>query len=146
MSTSFATPWTIAHQAPLSVEFLKQEYWSQLPFPSSGDLPNPGIKPMPPALAGGFFTTEPPGKPPFPHTSPYSLTQSDFTPPPLQGHCSSQGHGPLLTSRALLSHIQHYRPPSLSWAHSSQSPDMSQVSNWQKLKSQVILSVGEVGK
>ena len=62
----FETPWTIAHQAPLSMGFTRQEYWSGLPFPSSGDLPNAGIKckpPMSPALAGRFFTTEQPGKP-----------------------------------------------------------------------------------
>ena len=59
----FETPWTIAHQAPLSMEFSRQEYWSGLPFPTSGDLPNPAIKPTSPALAGRFFTTEPPGKP-----------------------------------------------------------------------------------
>ena len=57
----FATPWTVAHQAPLSMEFFRREYWSELPFPSSGDLPDPGIKSMSPTLAGGFFTTEPPG-------------------------------------------------------------------------------------
>jgi len=56
------TPWTIAHKALLSMGFPRQEYWSGLPFPSPGDLPDPGIKPMPPALAGGFFTTEPLGK------------------------------------------------------------------------------------
>ena len=55
----FATPWTIAHQAPLSMGFSRQEYWSRLPFPSPGDLPDPGIKPASPALACGFFTTEP---------------------------------------------------------------------------------------
>ena len=59
----FATPWTIAHQAPLSMGFFRQEYWSQLPFPSPGDLPNSGIRSVSPALAGKFFTTEPPGKP-----------------------------------------------------------------------------------
>ena len=59
----FATPWTVACQAPLSMRFSKQEYWSGLPCPSPGDLPNPGIEPASPALAGGFFTTEPPGKP-----------------------------------------------------------------------------------
>ena len=53
---------TVALQAPLSMGFPRQEYWSGLPFPSSGDLPNPGIEPMSPALAGVFFTTEPPGK------------------------------------------------------------------------------------
>ena len=63
MSNSFAIPWTVAHQAPLSIRFLRQEYWSGLPFPSPGDLPDQGIKPASPALAGRFFTTEPPGKP-----------------------------------------------------------------------------------
>ena len=63
MSDSFVTPWTVAYQAPLSTGFPRQEYWSGLPFPSPGDLSDPGIEPMSPALAGGFFTTEPPGKP-----------------------------------------------------------------------------------
>ena len=53
----------IALQAPLSMGFSRQEYWSELPFPSLGDLPDLGIKPTSPALAGVFFTTEPPGKP-----------------------------------------------------------------------------------
>ena len=55
----FATLWTVARQAPLSMGFSRQDYWSGLPFPSQGDLPNPGIKPtslLSPALAGGFFT------------------------------------------------------------------------------------------
>ena len=51
----FATPWTIAHQAPLSKGLSQQEYWSGSPFSPPGDLPNPGIKPASPALAGGFF-------------------------------------------------------------------------------------------
>ena len=62
----FAIPWTVAFQAPLSVGFSRKEYWSGLPFPSLGDLPDPGIEPTchtSPALADGFFTTEPPGKP-----------------------------------------------------------------------------------
>ena len=59
----FATLWTVACQAPLSMWFFREEYWSGLPFPPSGDLPNPGIGPPSPALAGGFFTAEPPGKP-----------------------------------------------------------------------------------
>ena len=61
-----ATPWPVAHEAPRSMEFSRQEYWSGMPFPPPGDLPDPGIKPVSlrsPALAGGFFTTEPPGKP-----------------------------------------------------------------------------------
>ena len=52
-----------AHQAPLSMEFSRQEYWSGLPFPPPGDLPDPGTEPMSPALAARFFTTMPPGKP-----------------------------------------------------------------------------------
>ena len=57
------TPWIGACQAPLSMGFSGQEYWSGLPFPSLGDLSKPGIKLTSPALAGGFFTAEPPGKP-----------------------------------------------------------------------------------
>ena len=60
----FEIPWTVACQASLSVGFSRQEYWSGLPFPSPGDLPESGIEPVSPALAGGFFTMEPPGKPP----------------------------------------------------------------------------------
>ena len=61
--TVFATLLTVARQAPLSMGFPRQEYWSGLPFPSPGDLPVPGIEPISPALASKFFTTEPPGKP-----------------------------------------------------------------------------------
>ena len=57
------TQQTVAHQTPLSMGFSRQEYWSRLPFPSPGDLSDPGIKAVFPALAGGFLTTEPPGKP-----------------------------------------------------------------------------------
>ena len=69
----FATPWTVAPQPPLSMGFSRQEFWSGLPCPLPGDLPDPGIQPMPltsPASAGGFFTTEP-------HTGkPYADTQA----------------------------------------------------------------------
>ena len=58
-----ATPWTVALQASLCIELSRQEHWIGLPFPLPGDLPNPGIKPASPALAGRFFTTEPAGKP-----------------------------------------------------------------------------------
>ena len=53
----FVTPWTVVHQVPLSMKFSRQEYWSELPFPS------PLIEPGSPVLAGGFFTIAPPGKP-----------------------------------------------------------------------------------
>ena len=56
------TPWTASCQAPLSMEFSRQEYWSGLLFPSPGHLPNPAIKPASPTLAGSFFAIEPRGK------------------------------------------------------------------------------------
>ena len=59
----FVTPWTVAHQAPSSMGFSRQEYWSGLPFPSPGDLPDPGIKPGSPAFQADALTSEPPGKP-----------------------------------------------------------------------------------
>ena len=59
----FVTPWTVAYQAPLSMEFSRQEYWSGLPFPSPGDLPDPAIKPGFPALQADALPSEPPGKP-----------------------------------------------------------------------------------
>ena len=58
----FVTPWNVAHQAPLSMEFCRQKYWSGLPLSIPGHLPDPGLKPISPVLAGGFFTTVPPGK------------------------------------------------------------------------------------
>ena len=60
----FVTPWAVACQAPVSMEFSRQEYWSMVPFPPPGDLADPGIEPMSPSSpAGRFFTTEPPGEP-----------------------------------------------------------------------------------
>ena len=76
VAKSFPTlllPHGLARQAPLSMEFPRQEFWSRLPLPSSGDLPDPGIGPMSPALAGGFSTTEPPEKPKCAHTKPYKF-------------------------------------------------------------------------
>ena len=58
----FATPWTVAHQDPKSMRFSKQEYWSGLPFPSPGDLPDPGIEPGSPTLKADALPSEPPGK------------------------------------------------------------------------------------
>ena len=64
----FVTPWTAACQAPLSMGFSRQQYWSGLPFSSPGHLPDPGFESVSPALAGGgFFIAEPPGKPAFAH-------------------------------------------------------------------------------
>ena len=63
VSDSFVTPWTVALQAPLSMEFPRQEYWSGLPFPSPGDLPDLGFEPMSLALTGRFFTVGPLGMP-----------------------------------------------------------------------------------
>ena len=59
----FATPWTVAYQAPPSMGFSRQEYWSGLSFPSPGGLPNPGIEPRSPALQADALPSEPPGKP-----------------------------------------------------------------------------------
>ena len=59
----FATPWTAACQAPLFMGLFRQEYWSELPFPSPGDLPTPGIKPSCPSLQVDSLPSEPPGKP-----------------------------------------------------------------------------------
>ena len=55
----FVTPWTVAYQDPPSMGFSRQEHWTGLPFPSPGDLPNPGIKPGSPALQGGALLSEP---------------------------------------------------------------------------------------
>ena len=57
----FETPWCVAHQAPLSVRFPRQEYWSGLPFPPPGDLPESGLKSRSPALQAGSLPSEPPG-------------------------------------------------------------------------------------
>ena len=62
VAQSCLTPWTVAHQAPPSMGFSRKEYWSGLPFPSPGDLSNPGIKPRSPALQADALTSEPPGK------------------------------------------------------------------------------------
>ena len=64
---TLCNPWPIAHQGPLTIKFSRQEHYSGSPCPPPGDLPDPGIEPaspVSPALAGGFFTPEPPGKPP----------------------------------------------------------------------------------
>ena len=77
MSDSVATSWTVAHRDPLSVGFPRQEHWSGLPFPSPGDLSDPGIELASPAFAGRFFTTELPGKLKSLHTSFNFLGEGD---------------------------------------------------------------------
>ena len=76
MSDSFVTPRAVACQALLSMGFPRQEYWSELSFPPPGDLPNPEIESVSPALTGRFFTTEPPGKPIYMYI--YSFSNSFF--------------------------------------------------------------------
>ena len=79
MSGSFVTSGTAAHQAPPSMGFPRQEYWSGLPFPPPGDLHDPGIKPLSPgpAVAGRFLKTEPPGKPTVEY---YSAAKNEVVP------------------------------------------------------------------
>ena len=74
--TLFATPWTVSCQAPLSLGFFRQEYWSRLPFPYPGDLPDSGIEPGSPALQADALPSEPPGKPELPGKPPGHLGQS----------------------------------------------------------------------
>ena len=78
----FATPWTVAYEAPPSMEFSWQEYWSGLPFPSPGDIPNPGIEPKSPTLQADSLPAEPQGKPQNTGVSSQSLLQGIF---PTQG-------------------------------------------------------------
>ena len=74
----FATSWSVASRAPLSMGFSRQEYWSGLPFPSPGDLPNPGIKPRSPALQADSLPIEPPGEPKNSGVGGLSLLQGIF--------------------------------------------------------------------
>ena len=86
----FVTSWAVAFQAPLSMRFPRQEYWSGFPSPPAADLPNPGIKPESLALAGEFLTTEPTGKPPilYPNANhfPQDWKRSVFIPIPKKGN------------------------------------------------------------
>ena len=72
----FVIPWTVAYQSPQSMEFSRQEYWSGLPLPSPGDLPDPGIEPWSPALQADALPSEPPGKLPVP-VSPVKIPRRD---------------------------------------------------------------------
>ena len=104
--SDYVTLWTVAHQAPLSMEVSRQEYWSGLPFPSPGDLPDPGIKPaslMSPALAGIFFTTS---------TTREALSQK-LSP------CKS--------------HLWHFLPVTLAFSPSCHKQNERQPMDWEKM-------------
>ena len=104
--SAFATLWTVVCQAPLSMGFSRQEYWSGLPFPTPGDLSNPGIKPTSPkdpALAGGLLTTEPPGKPMvFYYSSSNELHHYSYL---ISVHQQQKQYNVLLKKNATIAHI-----------------------------------------
>ena len=89
---TLCNPWTIACQAPLFMEFSRQEYQSGLPFPPPGDLPNPGMEPVSPALAGGFFTAESSGKPNTNHAATQTKIPGGAVNSPLHPHTVNQGY------------------------------------------------------
>ena len=99
----FVTPWTWAHQAPLSIGFSRSEYWSGLPYPSPEDLPYPGIEPRSPALQANFLPTEPQGKPK--NTGKGSLSLLQWILPTQE---LNQG---LLHCRQMLYHLNHQGSP-----------------------------------
>ena len=102
----FATPWTVAYQAPLSMGFSRQEYWSGLPFPSPEDLPDPGIKPQPPALQTDTLLSEPPGKP-INRSNNTTLSHLSEKPSPGLGTClpgASTGKGQISVTKCLPNH------------------------------------------
>ena len=99
MSNS-VTPWTVAHQAPLSMEFSRQEYWGELPFPSPGDLPNPVDEPRSPALQADSSQSEPSGKPLFDQKKVSHLVMSDCLWPMDSSPPDSSVHG-ILQARIL---------------------------------------------
>ena len=82
------TPWTVAHQAPLSMGFSRQEHWSGLPCPPPGCLPDPGIEHTSSVLAGEFFTTEPPGEPVIKKLKSIRLTVQESVPSCPVASCS----------------------------------------------------------
>ena len=130
-----ATPWTVARQAPLSMEFFRQEYWSGMPFPSPGDLPNPRFEPWSLALQADSLPSEPPGKPQVTIRSDKSLSRVQLFATPwtvallcrwnslgkntgvgchslLQGIFPTQGSTPgLMHCRRILHHLSHQRSP-----------------------------------
>ena len=92
MSDSSVTPWTVARQAPPSMGFSRQEHWSGLPFPSPGDLPNPGVEPRSPTLQTDSLPAVPPGKPVV-KRPPANADMGDLGLIPGWGRCPGEGHG-----------------------------------------------------
>ena len=99
------SPWTAAHQAPLSTEFSRQKYWSGLPFPSPGDLPDPGTEPTSPALQADALLTEPPGKPCLGSMLQVLLLQQPWN--PISAFSAQQVY---LCNGILLSHKKEWNP------------------------------------
>ena len=95
--------WTVAHQAPVFLYFPRQEYWSGLPFPSPGDLPNPGIKPRSPAVQAGSLPAEPQGKPKNTGVGSLSLLQRLFP--------TQESNGGLLQCRQILYQLSYQGSP-----------------------------------
>ena len=103
----FATPWTVAYQAPLSMGFSRQEYWSGLPCPLPGDLPNPGIKPRSPTLLADSLPSEPPGKPKNSGVGSLSLLQGSFL--TQESNCIAVWSN--LHCRRILNHLSYLGSP-----------------------------------
>ena len=114
MSNSFGTPWTVVRLVPLSMGFPRQEYRSELPFSSPRNPPNPGIEPMSPALACGFFATEPPGEPPGVVGS-----QNTLVPSSAPAECSAQKE--VFSSVQSLSRVRLFATPGIAACQASLS-------------------------
>ena len=117
----FVTLWTVAHQAPLSVEFPRQEYWSGCLFPSPEDRPDPEIEPVSPALAGRFFITEPPAKPPKDCISSFQFSRSAIS-DYLRPHESQHARPPCPSPTP---GVHSNSCPSSQWCHPAISSSLS---------------------
>ena len=109
----FATPWTVAYQAPPSMGFSRQEYWSGLPFPSPGDLPDPGIEARSPALEADALTSELPGNPNLQQKPPAMIKGSEFELP----RSKSQTQYPVVGCDTLDQLLKTFKPNSLPWSN-----------------------------
>ena len=109
----FVTPWAVARQTPLSMGFSRQEYWSGLPFPSLGDLPDPEVKPGPLALQANFLLSEPPGKPKMTNSrcDLVLLSQCTFSLKPSLALLASLLACLLLSHQQVFFLLQYFHPP-----------------------------------